>query len=86
MVTIYKEIQAAASAYAAGHGYDLVLTHIDAVDEKDFYNPMNVMGKMQTRACMPLWYQKNMEISKDVADALNAKYLSSASAAPAPGH
>jgi hypothetical protein len=74
MVTIYKEIQEAAARYALGHNLDMVLTHIDAVNPTDFFNPMNVMGKMQQRACMPLYYDKSLDVSKDIADALNASY------------
>jgi Skp family chaperone for outer membrane proteins len=74
MVTIYKEIQDAAARYAMAQGLDLVLTHIDAVNEQDFLNPMNVMGKMQQRACMPLYYNKGMDISADIAKTLNAAY------------
>jgi len=74
MVTIYQEIQEAAARYAVAHNLDLVLTHIDAVNEADYLNPMNVMGKMQQRACMPLYYNKSMDVSKDIVTALNASY------------
>lgn len=82
MVTIYKEIQEAAARYAMAQGLDLVLTHIDAVNEADYLNPMNVMGKMQQRACMPLYYNKGMDVSKDIVEALNKNFSAGRATTP----
>ncbi len=84
MVTIYKEIQEAAMRYAMSQGLDLILTHIDAVKQEDFLNPMNVMGKMQQRACMPLYYNKGMDVSADIVDSLNKNYQASKAAPVTP--
>ena len=85
MVTIYKEIQEAATRYAMSQGLDCVLTYIDAVKEADFLNPMNVMGKMQQRACMPLYYNKGMDVSVDITNALNTNYQASKGVTPTSG-
>jgi Skp family chaperone for outer membrane proteins len=90
MVTVYKDIQEAAQRYALSHNLDMVLTHIDAVSDADFLNPGNVMSKMQQRACMPLYYNKSMDVSKDIVDALNKNFQPPArttpTSTPAPGH
>jgi Skp family chaperone for outer membrane proteins len=74
MVTIYREIQEAASRYALGHNLDMVMTYIDAVKEEDYFNPMNVMAKIQQRAFMPIYFDKSMDVSKPVVDMLNQNY------------
>ena len=74
MVTIYREIQEAASRFALSHNLDMVLTYIDAVKEEDYFNPMNVMAKIQQRAFMPIYYDKNMDVSKPIVDMLNQNY------------
>jgi Skp family chaperone for outer membrane proteins len=82
-VIIYREMKDAASRYAVAHGLDMVMTYIDAVNEADFFNPMNVIGKMQQRACTPLYYDPSMDISKDIVIMLNASYPASATPASA---
>ena len=74
MVTVNKDIQEAASRYALGHNLDVVLTHIDAVNDADLLSAGNVMSKMQQRACMPMYYNKSMDVSKDIVEALNKNF------------
>ena len=51
-----------------------MLHYIDAVNEADFNNPMNIMGKMQQRACMPIYMTPGLDISKEIASDLNKTY------------
>ncbi len=82
-VGVYRDIQETAMRVAGSHGFEMVLQFQDGFTPEDYQSPMNIMNKMQTRACIPMWYQPTMDISLDVVNTLNASY--DKTAAPAPG-
>jgi Skp family chaperone for outer membrane proteins len=73
-VTLYREIQDAASRYAMANNFEMVLQFSDAFTETDYNSPMNIMSKMQTRACLPMFYQGGNDISMQVVTNLNDGY------------
>ena len=84
MVLLYKEVQTAASHYAAGHDFDLVLQYNEPLDPKDYYSPANIERKMGAGALLPLYYSPGMEISQDVLAMLNASFRPAGAAAAPP--
>ncbi len=70
-VQIYKEVQAATERYARAHLIGLVLHYADAVTPAEIYHPMNVMHKLQTQSCMPMYIDPEMDITNHVAMMLN---------------
>jgi Skp family chaperone for outer membrane proteins len=78
-VTIYKEIQDSAQAYARANNLELVFFYNDAITESDFYHPANVRQKMMTPAAvMPMVVAPGMDISDALVNYLNQKYTSAA--------
>jgi Skp family chaperone for outer membrane proteins len=82
-IAIYKEIQESAIKTAVANGFELVLQFQDGSTPEDYNSPMNIMNKMQTRACIPMWYQPGNDISYQVVTTLNETYAQAG--APAPG-
>jgi Skp family chaperone for outer membrane proteins len=82
-IAIYKEIQESAIRTAVANGFEMVLQFQDGSNAEDYNSPMNIMNKMQTRACIPMWYQGGNDISFQVVNSLNEAYAKVA--APAPG-
>jgi Skp family chaperone for outer membrane proteins len=80
MRTLFMDIYDAAQKYAASHDFELVLHYNDAVTRDDFLSPRNIERKLNTGALMPLYWNKDMDISMDVARLLN--YNVSATSAP----
>ena len=74
MVIIYREVQDAATRYAVAHNFELVLHYSDATTQADYYGAANILGKLQARACMPLYATPGLDISREVVTALNAHY------------
>jgi RNA polymerase sigma factor (sigma-70 family) len=81
-VMLYKKVHEVASRYAAAHDIDLVLHYNDALTTEEQLSPQNVMRKMQSGGCVPLYWKPELEISKAVVAAMNESYRS---AAPARG-
>jgi Skp family chaperone for outer membrane proteins len=73
-VTLYQEIQDAAARYAMANNFEMVLQFSDAFTQEDYSSPMNIMSKMQTRACLPMYYQSGNDISLQVVTNLNDAY------------
>jgi len=67
VVQMYREVQAAGERYARAHGIGLVLEYADAVTPSEVYHPMNVMRKLQTQPCVPLYVDPDMDITNQVA-------------------
>jgi Skp family chaperone for outer membrane proteins len=82
MVTIYKEIHQAAERYAKAHDLELMLHYIEAVSEDDFYNPQNILLKIQQRGCFPLYTSPGLDVSKEIVAELN-KNLADEKVSPA---
>jgi Skp family chaperone for outer membrane proteins len=85
-VGVYLDIQNAATKYAMANGFEMVLQFQDGFTKEDYNSPMNVMNKMQTRACIPMFYQQGNDISLQVVNSLNEAYAKSnpaSAAAPA---
>jgi Skp family chaperone for outer membrane proteins len=74
IVVLYKEIQDATGRCALSHGYDVVLHYNDGLTSNDYWNPQNIGSKLQERACLPIFYNKGVEISADVVSVLNTAY------------
>jgi Skp family chaperone for outer membrane proteins len=79
MVMMYKEVQDAASIYARTYGFELVLQYNDAVGA-DAYSAQVFQRKLANGACMPLYNDDRMDITRDVTAMLNQKLASSAAA------
>ena len=73
MTIIFKEVYEAAARYAQGHNYDAVFMYTEA-EAQDYFNPNNIIAKLQNRACMPLYYAPGMDISQQIVMTLNASY------------
>jgi len=85
-VGVYLDIQNAATKYAMANGFEMVLQFQDGFTKDDYNSPMNIMNKMQTRACIPMFYQQGNDISLQVVNALNEAYAkSNPASAAAPG-
>ncbi|HTU90963.1 MAG TPA: OmpH family outer membrane protein [Gemmataceae bacterium] len=84
MKIVYMDVIEAAQRYAASHDFDLVLHYNDAVTEQDYVSAQNIARKLNTGALMPLYFQRNMDISMDVVKMLNYN-LSATSAPGTPG-
>src|SRR5262249_16785243 len=80
-VQIYREVEQAVQAYARAYDIEMVLHYNDAIGPPDLYHPANVQRKLQTGACMPMYYAPGMNITDMIAQMLNQ----SLGAAPAPG-
>jgi len=82
-VTIYREVEDLVKRFAASNGYGLVLFYNDAIDEPDLHHPANVQRKLlQPAAVMPLYVTPGMDITKTIADNLNAMYPGTGATAP----
>ena len=87
-VGVYLDIQSAATRYAMANGFEMVLQFQDGCTEEEYKSPMNIMNKMQTRACIPMFYQTGNDISYQVVTALNEAYAKAnpaSTAAPGTG-
>jgi Skp family chaperone for outer membrane proteins len=73
-VMLYKKVQKAAARYAEAHNIDLVLHYNDAATGEEQDSPQNVTRKMQTGACVPLYWKAELDISKAVVGAMNESY------------
>ena len=70
-VQIYKEVQTAVERFARSQGFGLVLHYADALTPAEVYHPINVMRKLQTQPCIPMYVDPDMDITNAVADMLN---------------
>jgi outer membrane protein len=71
MLAIYLEMEETVARVAKSRGLDLVLSYTDGTTETEVFNLQNVARKMQNGALIPLYVAPGMDISKDVAKALN---------------
>jgi Skp family chaperone for outer membrane proteins len=81
-VQIYREVQDAVVAYARANDLELVMHYNDAVTPADLLHPMNIQRKLQTGACMPMYYVPGMDITDAVAAMLNQRLASMQPATP----
>jgi len=72
-VQIYKEIQEATIAYARARDFGLVLHYADATAPAEYYHPVNVLRKLQQQACLPIYVDPELDITKPVTEMLNAR-------------
>ncbi|MBY0527686.1 MAG: OmpH family outer membrane protein [Gemmataceae bacterium] len=80
-VQIYREVEDLVKRFAVSQGYGLVMFYNDAIDQADLYHPANVQRKlMQPAAVIPMYITPGMDITKMIADNLNAMYSPAASA------
>jgi Skp family chaperone for outer membrane proteins len=84
-VQLYREVRAAVEAIARYYSIEVVMHYNDAFDEKDMDTPQNVARKMGHAGCMPLYVDKNSDISGIVIDYLNKYYKPAAPITPAGG-
>ncbi len=75
-IRIYAEVEQAVGAYAKANELDLVMQYNDGVNPNDKSNPQNIQRKMQTGACMPMYFVQGMDISETVIYMLNEHYKS----------
>jgi Skp family chaperone for outer membrane proteins len=73
-IHIYQEVEAAVGAYAKANDIDLVMQFNDGVQPNDKNNPQNIQRKMQTGACMPMYWVDGMDISPTIIIMLNNHY------------
>jgi Skp family chaperone for outer membrane proteins len=73
-IHIYQEVEAAVGAYAKANDIDLVMQFNDGVQASDKNNPQNIQRKMQTGACMPMYWVDGMDISPTIIVMLNNHY------------
>ena len=52
--------------YARSHLIGLVMHYADATAPAELYHPMNVMRKLQTQPCVPLYVDPDMDITNQV--------------------
>ncbi len=83
IVLVYKEVEEAVRTYARQSGLEMVMHYNDATQESDRNSAANIARKMSAGACMPMYLTPGLDISQDIVNALNAKYPTTASAAPA---
>jgi len=82
-VQLYREVRAAVDAIARYYSIDMVMHYNDAFEEKDMDTPQNVARKMGHPGCMPLYVEKNSDISGIVIDYLNKYYKPATPITPA---
>ena len=73
-IRIYQEVEACVGAYARANDIDLVMQFNDGVQPSDKNNPANIQRKMQTGACMPMFWVDGMDISPTIIIMLNNHY------------
>jgi Skp family chaperone for outer membrane proteins len=83
LVQIYKDIRDAVNAYAVTYNFEMVLQYTDAIGP-DAYMPPNFQQKLTNRACMPIYVDPRLDITREVTEMLNNK-VASAAPAGAPG-
>jgi Skp family chaperone for outer membrane proteins len=83
MVILFREVQDAATRYAMAHNFDMVLHYTDAAVTADYYTAQNIARKIQSGGLMPLYWTRELDISYEVVNALNAHYQGTTQAAPA---
>ncbi len=71
LVTIYKDVQQAVTAYARSNGFELVMQYSDAVDPAEKYSATSLQQKLGNMACFPVYNHDQMEITAVVTDMLN---------------
>jgi Skp family chaperone for outer membrane proteins len=86
LVTIYKDVQAAVTAYARSRGFELVMQYSDSTDPAEKYSAASLQQKLGNMACFPVYHHEQMEITNDVLDMLNRGGSTAAAppASPAP--
>jgi Skp family chaperone for outer membrane proteins len=78
---IYAEVEQAVQAYARANDIEMVMHFNDAVAPADYYHPLNVQRKLQTGACMPMYYAPGLNITDTISAMLNQR-LGATPAAP----
>src|SRR5262249_5196995 len=86
LVTIYKDVQGAVTAYARSNGFELVMQYSDSTDPAEKYSAASLQQKLGNMACFPVYHHEQMEITSVVTDMLNSKapMSSAAPTTPAP--
>jgi Skp family chaperone for outer membrane proteins len=74
MQILYKEIMDMAARYAIAHDFELVLHYNDATTPEDFDSIPNIARKLQAGALMPVYAAKGLDVSREVAGALNQQF------------
>jgi Skp family chaperone for outer membrane proteins len=72
-VALYKKVREAATRYAQAHAFELVLQYSEPGREADLDSPANVLRKMQSAGCSPLYAAPGIDISKEIVAVLNAR-------------
>jgi Skp family chaperone for outer membrane proteins len=72
-VEIYQEVQKAVEAFARANGIELVLQYNDAPPTvaAEYWHPANVVRKLKSQPCIPIWFTPNLDITEIVASMLN---------------
>jgi Skp family chaperone for outer membrane proteins len=73
-VIIYREIEEAVKVFARANDLELVMHYNDTSSAQDMYNPVNVQRKLSTGACMPVYFNPQMDITNSVITMLNEYY------------
>ncbi len=72
--TIYMDVYAAVNRYAADRGLDLVMHYNDATTKEDYMGAKNIARKLNSGSLIPMYEGKGIDISKDIAEALNDRF------------
>jgi Skp family chaperone for outer membrane proteins len=83
LAELYSDVERAARRLAKDRGYDLILHYNDATDDADRRSEANVTRKMQAGALIPIFAGPGVDISEDVAAALNDRARALEASAPA---
>jgi Skp family chaperone for outer membrane proteins len=81
-VQIYREVEEAVQYYARANDIEMVMHYNDAVVPADLYHSVNIERKLQTGACMPMYYDPRMNITDTIAAMLNQRLGAAPTAAP----
>jgi Skp family chaperone for outer membrane proteins len=71
MKVLYLDIVDAATRHARSHDFEMVLHYNEATTKEDFYSTENVARKLQAGTLLPLYAAPGLDISQEVAEALN---------------
>jgi Skp family chaperone for outer membrane proteins len=74
MLKVYKEVRDAAFRHAQAHNFDLVFHFEGPADDKEVDSPVLVMRNMNAGGCVPLYWNRGLDISGYVLEALNKQF------------
>jgi Skp family chaperone for outer membrane proteins len=75
LVEVFREIQQTTERYAKDHNIDLVLQYNEDVEYDGPLSsaPANILRKVQSNGCLPLYAAPGLDITKEIVAILNEK-------------